>query len=408
MMIEEKCSIFKSNKQVGWLFILTVLLIYPLPQVAIDIYLPSWPAMLYKLKGTEVLLQMSLTIYILFLGFAQLIYGPLSDRFGRKITLLIGCTIFLFASVACVFVTSIYQLLFLRALQGMGMGCGFAVASAILADIFDGKRLAQMTSYAAMVFSLSVILAPVMGGYLQHYMGWQANFFVMMIYAIFLLVMIYWFVFETNSNTKQKLLPKKVIKNYFVLLCNFQFLGNVICLSLVYGLMVSFNIVGPFLLQVVLNINEVSYGKLLLLVGLSYFIGATVNGFLLKNFDVHLITMFGLFVIIASSLGLLLAAIAQWFDSVSIIMFTCFSIAGMGLVYPNCFANALSVFEEKGASGAFIGSVILIGVAIIGVVVTRMHVSNEFGLSYIYLTLSILSVVAYSMARMAKNKQKDL
>ena len=222
MMIEEKCSIFKSNKQVGWLFILTVLLIYPLPQVAIDIYLPSWPAMLYKLKGTEVLLQMSLTIYILFLGFAQLIYGPLSDRFGRKITLLIGCTIFLFASVACVFVTSIYQLLFLRALQGMGMGCGFAVASAILADIFDGKRLAQMTSYAAMVFSLSVILAPVMGGYLQHYMGWQANFFVMMIYAIFLLVMIYWFVFETNSNTKQKLLPKKVIKNYFVLLCNFQ------------------------------------------------------------------------------------------------------------------------------------------------------------------------------------------
>jgi Arabinose efflux permease len=147
------------------------------------------------------MLQFSLVIYILFLGIAQLIYGPLSDRYGRKPILLFGCTLFFIASLASIFTHSINQFLLLRAIQGLGIGCGFTVASAILADIFTGKKLAQFTSYSAMVYSSSLIFAPVLGGYLQHYLGWQANLLVMAIYALALCVLIKFLLFETRKIT---------------------------------------------------------------------------------------------------------------------------------------------------------------------------------------------------------------
>ena len=406
LIANENETAIKNTAVIRWPFILAILLIYPLPQVAIDIYLPSWPAMVNALHTSVPLLQTSLTIYILFLGISQLFYGPCSDRFGRKPVLLIGCSIFLISSVAAIFITSINQLLLLRAVQGIGMGSGFSVASAVLADTFTGKRLAQMTAYSAMVYSLSGILAPLLGGYLQHYIGWQANFFAMAIYALTLIILLYLFVFETNQQPdKSAIQPKSIVKNYLVLLSDFRFTGNVICLMLLYGIMITFSVIGPFILQNVLHVNEINYGKLLLIVGLSYFVGATITSHLLKRFKVHAIIIAGFGIITISSLSLLIASTLHWFTPTSIILFTSLSIFGIGFVFPSCFANALEVFPTKGTSGAFIGSAILIGTSIISVFATYLHIKNEYSLAYIYLTLTIFSILAYLLTRMVSGKR---
>ena len=383
-------------------FILTILLIYPLPQLVIDIYLPSWPAMTLALHTNESHLQLTLTVYLLSLGLAQLIYGPCSDRYGRKPVLLIGTAIFSIASIIAVFSQSIPQLLILRILQGLGIGCGLSVANAILADIFQGKQLAKLTTYAAMIYSLAPILAPVLGGYLQHYIGWRANFAVMAIYGVGLFFSILLFVFETNSRTIGKTLTLiGVIKNYGSLFSNIHFAGNWLCLPLSYGLMIIFNIVGPFLLQNTLHISPVTYGQLVLLVGISYFVGATLNSQYLKYFTVHQSIIFGLAEMLFAGLGLLIVELLLGLSIFTVIFFTCFAVLGMGFVYPNCFANAMGMYPEKnGLVSAFIGSGILVGVSIISVIVAHLPVPAEYCLSVGYLLLTILCIGVYSLTRL--------
>lgn len=386
----------KTTPKVSWLFALTVLLVYPLPQLAIDIYLPSWSAMLIALHTTQTSLQDTLTIYILFLGMAQLFYGPCSDKFGRKPTLIAGCFIFFVSSVLSMFTTSIDQLLIMRALQGIGMGCGFAVASAILADTFHGKSLARMTTYSGMIYSLSIILAPVIGSCLQNYIGWRANFFAMAVYGLILLILLRFFIYETNQHPdKEALAPKKLLRNYLFLLTKWDFIENIACLILVYGIMITFSIVSPFVLQTVLHVQVMTYGQLLLLVGLSYFMGTSCNAYLLKNLEMRTLIIAGFGIMLTSSFGLLIASMLNWFTPVSVIAFTSTSIFGIGFVFPNCFAKALEISPEKGISGALIGSLVLIGTSVISAIVTQLHVSNQYSLGYIYLTLTALNIFIF-------------
>lgn len=390
-----------------WLFTLSVLLIYPLPQIAIDIYLPSWPAMVHELQASRRFLQLSLTSYVFFLGIAQLIYGPLSDRFGRKPVLLVGIAVFFISSVACIFAHSITQLLVLRALQGLGIGCGFTVASAILADVFTGKQLAKITSYSSMVYSLSLVLAPILGGYLQYFIGWRANFSAMAFYSILLFFLIYFFVEETKD--RKKIIPLSfsfITKNYFLLFRNFQFISAVMCLILSYGVMIAFNIVGPFLLQETLGVTVVHYSYLLLLIGLSYFLGATTNSYALKYFSTHFLTIAGLLLMALSAFCLFIISVMFGIGTVSIIMFVSLSFFSLGFVYPNCFAYALEIFPEKGYVSAFVGSAILIGVSLISIFV-QYNMSYQLCLSITLLILAVLSILSYLLMQFVKGEYNE-
>lgn len=396
---QEKVVAPRSKKQVGFLFILSVLLIYPLPQVAIDIYLPSWPAMVTQLHASQSALQLSLSLYLFFLGAAQLIYGPLSDRFGRKSILLIGVGLFFLSSIGCMFARDIHLLLVFRVFQGLGLGCGFTVASAILADTFHGKRLAKMTSYSAMVYSFSLMFAPLLGGLIQHYIGWHANFAVMAGYAIILVGLIYFFVHETkDEDTIVRLALSGIIRNYVVLFKSLRFIGFVLCLILAYGAMVAFNVLGPFLFQGDLHVSPVGYGELLLLSGIAYFLGATTNSRLIKYFDTHTLTLAALLLTVLSGLGLLLLGVAHMVSVFSVMIFVCITLFGLGFIYPNCFALALDVFVEKGYASAMIGSAILIGVSIISALLSHLNMVHESRLATAFLVLAVLSVASYCLA----------
>ncbi len=385
-----------SHKNVGMMFVLSILLIYPLPQVAIDIYLPSWPFMINALHTSKFLLQTSLTVYILCLGAAQLVYGPLSDRFGRKPPLLFGIALFFASSFAIQYATTVTQLLILRALQGLGIGCGFTIGSAILADVFAGKKLAKMTSYSAMVYSLSLILAPLVGSYVQHYIGWRANFTLMAVYALVLFCLIVFFVSET-APTKQvaPITLAATARGYFSLLRQGNFIRFVLCLILAYGTMIAFNIIAPFLFQENLHVSVTNYGKLILIVGTAYFIGATINSQLIGRFKIYQLIFTGLILMLLSGIGLLIITLAGLINATSVICLVSITLLSLGFVYPNCFACALDVCTEKGCASALIGSAILIGVSAISLLVSHYNVHPDYCLAISYLILSSLSILTW-------------
>lgn len=381
-------------------FIISTLAIFPLPQLAIDLYLPSLPAMAKYMDASNFFLQLTLTVYIFSLGITQLIYGPSSDRFGRKPILMIGTLIFLVGSVACAFAQSITQLLIFRIMQGIGMGCGFTVASAIIGESFEGKMLARMTTFSSMIYSLSPILAPVLGGYIQHYVGWQANFIFMAIFTLLLLLSVYFFIPETNKNLNpQALNLKKLLINYLYMFRSPKFLGYIGALTLAFGVMVTFNVVGPFLMQNVLRVPVITYGQLLLLVGASYFLGTVCNSQLLRFFNVSVLIAMGLLLMLFSSVGLIFSGWLDWFSVFSIMLFTCVTIFSAGFVFPNSFAKALEVFPESlGSASAIIGSSGLIGTSIISAIVAHIHSYQEQPLGYMFLVQTILAMFCFGIA----------
>ena len=144
----------------------------------IDIYVPSMPSMVIALHTSTTMIQLSITIALIAYGSVALIYGPLSDYFGRRIVALVGMGIFVAGSALCMFAPNIYVLLIGRVLQGIGFASASAVAAPTLSDIYSGDELVKAYSYVGMSMAVAPIIAPVFGGYLQQYFNWHAPFYL--------------------------------------------------------------------------------------------------------------------------------------------------------------------------------------------------------------------------------------
>lgn len=167
--------------------------------------------------------------------------------------------------------------------------------------------------------------------------------------------------------------------------------------------MITFNLVAPFLLQETLQLSVVQYGQLLLLVGVSYFLGATVNSYLVKYVSIHRLIVLGLSLLMVSSVGLLVITVMGDITVMNVILLICIIIFSLGFMYPNCFAYALDISPEKGYASALIGSAILVGVSVISAIVSRYNnINHEFCLSFTLLVLAVFSILSYLLTRLVK------
>ena len=145
-------------------------------QVATSIYLPSMPAMTEALHTDGATMQLTLTAYLLGFALSQLVYGPLSDRYGRRPALFAGLVLYVAASAACALAGTIDELIVARLFQAMGACAGPVVGRAVVRDLYDGERAAKALGYVGFVLAVSPAFAPVLGAHLHGWFGWRANF----------------------------------------------------------------------------------------------------------------------------------------------------------------------------------------------------------------------------------------
>ncbi|KAB0484583.1 MFS transporter, DHA1 family, bicyclomycin/chloramphenicol resistance protein [Pseudomonas reinekei] len=144
--------------------------------LAIDFYLPAFPAMALAFGTDEKHVQLTLAAYFLGLSIGQLAYGPVADRFGRRIPLLIGVGLFTAASLACVYAPNLEWLIGARFIQALGGCAGMVISRAIVSDKCDAVGSAKVFSQLMLVMGLAPILAPMLGGLLVNTTGWQSIF----------------------------------------------------------------------------------------------------------------------------------------------------------------------------------------------------------------------------------------
>ena len=155
--------------------------------IGIDMYLPSIPAMAASLGSNEGAIQLSLMTFFVGLMLGQLMYGPLSDKFGRKPLIYLGLSIYILGSIGCTFAQSVEQLQYIRFVQGLGGSIGMVIAFAIIKDQFQGPAMGKMMSMVLAILGLSPVVAPLIGDGLQALGSWRNIFIFLAVYAAIVL-----------------------------------------------------------------------------------------------------------------------------------------------------------------------------------------------------------------------------
>lgn len=195
---------------------------------AIDMYLPALPSIGASLQASPGAVQASLMAFFIALGLGQIVYGPVSDRFGRKLPLYFGLTLFALASIGCALAPSIHVLVGLRLLQGLGACAGMVVPRAVVRDLHTGHDAARLMAMLMLVFSVSPILAPLAGSFLIEWSGWRSVFWAVTVAALLGLVLLRTSLPETRPlEGRSESTPARAIAAYRELLGDRHFLGLV-------------------------------------------------------------------------------------------------------------------------------------------------------------------------------------
>lgn len=389
-----------GNKNLSLLLILIPFLM----GMAVDLYVPSLPAIRSYFHAPETLVQLSISSYMLSYSIGQIFLGILSDSFGRKKIIVGSAAFFTLASIVSAFAPNIYILILMRFFQGIGTA-GMSVAiRAAAAESFTGVCLSKVVNSISISWSLGPIIGPFIGGYLQHYFNWQANFYFFALYCAIIFILSVLKLPETNF-TPQQFNLKNISTSIITVTTHPIFLLYALISSLTYGLLVIFNTIGPFLIQTTLQYSAAEFGHVALLLGFAYFAGNTLNRLAINRFHAARITIFGF--ISALFMGILLLALGLFMhlNLYVILLPIWFLFLALGLVLPNVMGKIASIFPNlAGTASAVSGAIIAGGVAVEISLATMLKTTTQVPMAITYLgILSFCFAIFFVSRHLEKN-----
>jgi DHA1 family bicyclomycin/chloramphenicol resistance-like MFS transporter len=193
--------------------------------LAIDTYLPSFPAIGVAFDASPILVQQTLSMFLFCFAFMMLFYGTLSDSFGRRPVILVSLVLYIAASIGAALAPSIGVLLACRIVQGLAAGAGSVVGRAIVQDRFSGAAAQKILAHIMMVFGLAPAIAPILGGWLQVSYGWRSIFWFLAAFGIVMYFAVQRMLPESLAARDRHPFHLGVIaRNYWKVLCHHHFL----------------------------------------------------------------------------------------------------------------------------------------------------------------------------------------
>lgn len=343
---------------------LLVLTIASIGQVAADLYLPSLPAISQSLNTTVNLTQLSVSAYM-YGACSLFLYGIFSDAFGRRWPVIIGLIIMIIGGIICVFAPSIHILILGRVLQGIGAGASFAVTRSILRDVAHGNKLAKLFAYISIGNTFLIASAPLVGGYVQEYIDWRANFVLLALYTAVVLMIIVKLLPETSTtHDAANIKPTNIVNNLITVLKSPILWGSSLIIFFAYGGMLAWLTAGSVVLQEKFQFTPVEFGWTATALGFTYAVGALLNARLVVQHGTHRMLCCGIsLMLLAGILMLSLSLLVN--SSISVIFPVAIYIFGVGMVFANAFSCAMTPFAKiAGFAASFISLLQILGGAI--------------------------------------------
>ena len=256
--------------------------------VTTDLYLPALPALTEGFAAPMAQAQLTLTALLLAFGVSQLVWGPLSDRFGRRPILLIGLLAYVVAAVGSALADSMHTLIVWRTLQGAAMGAGVMGARAIIRDLYLPAEGARMMSKALSGLGLIACLSAPLGGLLAAVFNWRVALLALALFGAASLGLVAWKFQETALRKNLRALePATLLRTWFMIVRNPTFLAWSALSAFSYGGLFTFLAASPFVFIRVLGVSATQYGLLMFSMSFAYILGTFMCRRLLTRFGVR-------------------------------------------------------------------------------------------------------------------------
>ncbi|TRX32382.1 multidrug effflux MFS transporter [Flavobacterium sp. ZT3R18] len=271
-----------KNKEIKQLpeknkFIATILAfaLIPLSGLTTDIYLPSMPKMGMALHTSETNIQLTLMLFLISYGLAQMVVGSLLDAFGRYRLSLLALFLFVIASLVIATTNDIWLICAMRIVHGICVAFIAVAKRTFFVDSYEGEKQKNYLSIMTIVWSTAPIIAPFIGGYLEHTFGWRSNFYALAAYGFLMLVLEFMFSGETLKNRKE-IQVNAIKKTYSEMLIKKDFISGLTLLGVSYGIVMFYGLTGPFILEHKLGFSAIVTGYISLSLGFAWMTGGFV------------------------------------------------------------------------------------------------------------------------------------
>ncbi len=374
--------------------LITLICLTGISTLSLNMFLPSLVSIAADFGAGYAIVSLSIAGYLAATAILQIIFGPLSDRFGRRPVLLAALTVFCLASIGAFFAQTIWVFLLFRMFQG-AIIAGAALSPAVVRDTMPAKQAASMLGYIAMAMAIAPMLGPMLGGALEAVFGWRSNFALFAILGTGLLFLTWADLGETNRSPTSSF--RQQLRAYPVLLSSAEFWAYGLCMAFSTGSFYVFLAGAPLVSRTLFGTSPAELGIYMGSITAGYFLGSFISGRLSLRHSLATMMIAGRIVACAGLLvgiGLFLAGVVhEW----TLFGATIFVGVGNGITMPGSSAGVMSVRPDLAGSSSGLAGALTVGAGAVltsaaGVVLSRFD--GALPLLAMMLATAVLGLVA--------------
>ncbi len=365
--------------------------------MATDMYLPALPQIGSDFGAGTDQVQLTLSLYVVGFAIAQLICGPLADRFGRKPVMIGGMVLFAVASIGCALASSIESLQMFRFLQALGGSAGPVLGRAIVRDVYQPRDAAKILAMLGGMMALAPAIAPTFGGLIVAHMDWHWIFTVMAGYALIMIAIIAIGIPEPLSqNNRQPFRLGSLLRNYRKVSADMTFVGYTLTSAAIYGGIFAFLSGSAFVLIDVLGVAPEHFGLYTAVTAGGYLLGNMTSIRLTNQLHPDQVLLYGLIITVASGATMALLAYQQVYSPWAVILPQAVFMAGTGMVLPQTMAGALANHPTMaGSASALLGFTQMTSAAGAGALVGVLHDGTPLVMATLIAGFAALGLLGY-------------
>jgi MFS transporter, DHA1 family, multidrug resistance protein len=363
--------------------------------VSMALYTPAMPELVAAFGSTTGAVKSTLTFYFAGFAIAQLLAGPLSDAFGRRLATIGFLLVYLVGSLLAAFSVSVEMLIAARLVQGIGAAVGVTVARAIVRDQFAGEQAARIMNMVGIILAVAPAMSPALGGFTLSTAGWQAIFFLMVGFGVLSSVTVWLAMAETTVPDPALARPAMVVSAYRQVVRNGEFLSASLACGFAVGALYAQATILPFVMINRVGLTPTEFGFSMLMQSGSFFLGSIVVRTLMRRHRAEKLVLPGL-VFIGGGSALLLFCLAVFgVTFLSVMAPIALAAFGIAFVMPHMQVAGLVPFPHIAGSASAMMGFIQMGSGLAGGTLAALIGDPVTGIAVVVPTMSAVAIAGY-------------